>query len=294
MLQSDKTYPHLLRQIYCPPAILYYRGDLNVPQKTCVSIVGTRKNSDYGEYVVNELVRELAILDIAIVSGLASGIDTLAHKAALKHGLPTIAVLGSGIDNIYPKENQKLAEEIIKSGLILSEYPGENEPTRQTFPARNRIISGLSVVTVIIEACEKSGALITAKLALDQNRDVFAVPGDIDRPESRGPLNLLKNPSAYPLTSPQDLIEYLRKQAPLFQYEPARDKFKKIPKNDYLLKLDNNERKIFNSIALRRSIPFEKIMERTKLQAEIIFPALSTLEIRGLVKNLNGQYYRTC
>lgn len=286
---NNSHFPYLLTKIFDPPEKLFYRGNLEVLQKTCVSIVGTRKNTDYGEYVTTTLVEALAIMDIAIVSGLAIGIDTLAHKVALANNLPTIAVLGSGIDNIVPPENKQLAKEIEKTGLVLSEYPDITHASKATFPQRNRIVSGLSIVTIVVEAPEKSGALITARLALDQNRDVFAVPGDIDRPESRGALKLLQNSAAHPLISPGDIIEHLKDQAPLFKQAPA-------PKKEKLsaYKLTREEERVLQSLYVRRPATLEKIMERTMFSPGVLLATLSSLEVMGFIKIKNGKYCRNC
>lgn len=190
--QFFKVSQKPLADIPSAPKKLYYRGNIDLLNLPAVAIVGTRKCSDYGEYITQELVKGLSVLNIAIVSGLAKGIDAIAHQAALQYGMKTIAVLGSGINNIYPREHQNLAEEIAKNGLLLSEYSGDTSALPQNFPMRNRIVSGLCLATIVVEAPVKSGALITARFALEQGREVFVIPGDIDRENSLGCLELLQ------------------------------------------------------------------------------------------------------
>lgn len=304
---TDKSpyYPALLRQIYRPPQLLYFEGNPEFLNKTCLSIVGTRKNTEYGEFITKLIIEDLSILDIVIVSGLAKGIDTIAHKAALEFSLPTIAVLGSGIDNIYPLENKILAQEIMKNGLIVSEFPGESSPTKYSFPQRNRIISGLSIATIIIEAPENSGALITARFALDQNREIFTVPGDIDRPTSIGPLNLLQNGGAYPVSSGAEIIEILKKQPHLFDSNESLKQKTNIPEQKktvlthktlpiYAYKLGTEEKLILENISPRNATSLDSICAKTFLPPNLVLGILSLLEIQNLIGIINGKYLRKC
>ncbi|MCG2809329.1 MAG: DNA-processing protein DprA [Candidatus Portnoybacteria bacterium] len=192
---QDKNYPKLLKEIYAPPAMLYVRGKISSENNLGLGVVGSRNVSLYGKQITPLLTAELAQAGLTIISGLAKGVDTLAHQAALKVGGNTIAVLGCGVDykSIYPYCNRDLAEKIIQSGgAVISEFPLETQPLPQYFPQRNRIISGLSKGVLVIEAAERSGALITARDALEQNRDVFALPGPIFSVNSFGPNNLIK------------------------------------------------------------------------------------------------------
>ncbi|EED2403814.1 DNA-protecting protein DprA [Listeria monocytogenes] len=175
----DDAYPALLREIYEAPPILFCKGNIDLLQQQAIAIVGTRQMSEYGRKACVKIASELAAQKLTIISGMAIGIDTTAHRATLNQQGATIAVLGSGVNKIYPKKNELLAKEIVKEGLLLSEYLPDEEPKRWHFPERNRIISGLAIGTVIIEAAERSGSLITADIALEQNRQVFAVPGNI-------------------------------------------------------------------------------------------------------------------
>lgn len=204
------SYPRMLKEIYVPPPVIYIRGNQEILNKPAVAVVGTRKATSYGIKATKEIVNELVKANFIIVSGLALGIDTIVHQTALKNGR-TIAVLGSSVDdkNIYPRENVKLANQIIKNdGVVISEYEPPFEATRYSFPQRNRIISGLSKAVVVIEAPRKSGALITARLALEQNRDVFALPGSIYSENSFGTNSLIKQ-GAHPITSIEEVIEIL-------------------------------------------------------------------------------------
>jgi DNA processing protein len=213
---EDQEYPQLLREIHDPPKTIYVRGDIEILNKSGVAVVGTRKASDYGIRAAEEIIKNLPP-GFVIVSGLALGIDTVAHRAALKNNIPTIAVLGSSVDDqsIYPRENAKLAYEIIaKGGAVISEYEPPSPPQKQNFPKRNRIVSGLSRAVIVVEAPEKSGALITARCALEQNRDVFALPGSVFSENSKGTNNLIKQ-GAHPIISFKEIIEELEHQEKL-------------------------------------------------------------------------------
>lgn len=189
---DDKEYPLNLKFTFNPPLVLYVKGGLIPDDNVSIAIVGSRKATDYGKAITEKLTGELAKNNITVVSGLARGIDTYAHKGTLAKGARTIAVLGSGLGFIYPPENRVLAEEIAKNGAVISEFPMTTRPEKANFPRRNRLISGLSLGTVVIEAAQKSGSLITAAYALEQGRDVFAVPGSIYSDYSKGTHKLIK------------------------------------------------------------------------------------------------------
>lgn len=298
------NYPTLLKEIHKPPEKLYYKGDISLIHKPCISVVGTRNYSEYGEEMTAKIIRELSVLDICIVSGLALGIDSIAHRTALECGTPTIAVLGSGIDNIYPPQNLELAEEIQNSGLLISEYSDMREPLKTNFPQRNRIVSGLSLATILIEAPEKSGALITADLALNQGREVFVVPGDIDRENSIGPLHLLQKGHAYPISSGQEIIEIIREQPHLFKGNyrikekrsallPVRPvPPKKRPPIPYAL--SPSESKILNLFPKSKGLDMETIENKSNLPIRELLQAITTLEMQQLINTKSGKYYRNC
>ena len=208
---TDNDYPRLLKEIYDPPYFFYYKGSIANINNFSIGVVGTRKYTNYGERAIEKIIYNLTKNNLNIISGLALGIDTLAHKACLNAKGKTIAVLGTGIDkqSFYPFTNRHLAEKIIsEGGAIISEFPLGTEPLRYNFPQRNRIISGLSFGTLVIEAAEKSGALITARCACEQNREVFAVPGSIFSDMSIGPNELIKQ-GAKPITKADDILETL-------------------------------------------------------------------------------------
>ncbi|MBI5753684.1 DNA-protecting protein DprA [Candidatus Peregrinibacteria bacterium] len=308
---GDSNYPNLLKHITKPPEKLFYRGNLDHLTKTCISIVGTRKYSAYGEEMTQKIIRDLSCLDICIVSGLALGIDSIAHRTALECGLPTIAVLGNGIDYIYPAENLGLALEIEKNGLILSEYPGKFEALRTNFPQRNRIVSGLSIGTIMIEAPEKSGALITAKYALEQGREIFAVPGDIDRENSLGTLRLLQKGAAYAISSGDDVLEVLKQQPHLFRNlakknyltfqrtemeRQARlknkDQLKEKLKHSY--NLSSSQEKIISQLPKHSGLDMEALCTKANLPISELLQGISVLEIKQLITTKSGKYYRNC
>ena len=278
---DDQAYPQLLKQIYAPPFILYYRGQLETFMGYLLAVVGTRKFSHYGQQVTEKLVRELAFNNLTIVSGLALGIDALAHSAALEAGGKTIAVLGSGLDrqNIYPAQNRYLADKIEAGhGLIMSEYPLGTLPLKHHFPQRNRLISGLSAATLVIEAGEKSGALITAMHALEQNREVFAVPGSIYSPVSAGANRLIKM-GAKPVTSAKDIIETLN----LADAAAYIENKKVIP--------ESAEEELLLGQLSYEPVHIDELKQLTKLDTSIINSTLTIMEMKGMVKNLGNMQY---
>ena len=282
---SDKNYPELLKQIYDPPFILYIKGTLK-KQELCLAVVGTRKLTFYGKQMAPLISYDLAKSGFTIVSGMARGIDTLAHKSALKAKARTIAVLGSGIDgkSIYPPENRKLAEEIAENGAVISEYPPGTSALAYHFPQRNRIISGLSYGVLVIEAPSKSGALITAKTALDQNREVFAIPGSILWENSQGPNYLIKKGAKLVQDINDILEEFALKSDPVFK----NIKYK-IPNKEEIKPESREEELILKYID--NPIHIDKLARKTKLSINVLSSSLSLMEIKGKIKNLGGGYY---
>src|SRR5688572_9560117 len=205
---QDESYPGRLKEIDQPPPVLYIRGEYLPDDLFAVAIVGTRRVTAYGRQITEEMSSFLAANGITVISGLARGVDAIAHQSTLKAGGRTIAVLGSGVDNIYPPEHRRLAEQMMERGAIISDYALGTPPDASNFPPRNRIISGLSLAVVVIEAGETSGALITAEFAAEQGREVFAVPGSIHAPQSKGTNKLIQN-GVLPLLTPDDLMQAL-------------------------------------------------------------------------------------
>ncbi len=278
----DKEYPLLLKQIYDPPALLFVKGNLSEMDKTAIAIVGTRRPTDYGKIITEKLASELAQKGLTIVSGLAYGVDTLAHKYTLQSGSRTIAVLGSGVDVIYPNENYSLSEKIISNGAIISEFPMGTGPDRNNFPRRNRIICGLSIGVVVIEAGTKSGALITAAMALEQNREVFAVPGNIDNPKSIGTNTLIKQ-GAKAITSIDDIFEELSAHLEhSINKGPARI-------NESLL--NENELKILNILS-HEPKHIDAIARSAEQSSPQVSSLLLTLELKNFIKQLAGKYFK--
>jgi DNA processing protein len=274
----DENYPRRLKQIDTPPPVLYTRGTLIEQDDWAVAVVGTRKKSAYGEQVAEELGRFLAHQRVTLVSGLARGIDSIAHKAALQAGGRSIAVLGSGVDVIYPPDNRKLAEEMIESGALISDYPPGTRPDGGNFPPRNRIISGLSLATVVVEAGHKSGALITAQFAIEQGREVFAVPGKIYAPGSQGPNRLIRD-GAHPLTSIEDLIEALDLSM-ITEHQHAR----------VVLPADATEASLY-AVLKREPQHIDDLTRQTGLPPEKVSATLALMELKGMVRQVGGMQY---
>ncbi len=281
----DERYPEDLKQIYDPPILLYVKGRLPSVHDSVVAIVGSRVASLYGRRTAQRIARDLAEARVVIVSGMAIGIDSAAHEGALQADGVTVAVLGGGLSKIYPAENKKLAAEIAKKGAVISEYPMEMSPRPQYFPIRNRIISGLSKAVLVVEAREKSGALITVDAALDQGRDVFAVPGNVDSARSGGTHALLKQ-GAKLVTCAEDILSEL-------QIRPVRASQKsggEISFQKEVRGLSAEENKVL-SLLDSQSVPVDELVEQSGLPTHRAIATLSLLEIKGFAKQLPGKYF---
>lgn len=280
---NDEEYPKLLKEIHDPPAVLFCKGEIKPEDHLGLAIVGSRKMSEYGRRVTERLASELASCGITIVSGLARGIDSVAHTGALSQGGRTLAILGSGISYIYPPENKALAEKIIKNGAILSEFYPDETPRRENFPKRNRIISGVSVGTIVTEATINSGALITASFALEQGREVFAVPGNITSKNSEG-TNYLIQKGAKLVTKIEDILEEIG------QFIPSLKKSPDISETQLIDKLDDDEKIVFN--ILDEPVYLDEIVLLTGMNTAKILEILLKLEINGLINKIEGKYVR--
>ncbi len=289
--QNSRKYPKLLREIPRPPQKLYARGNISLLNSNCFAIVGTRSYSVYGELNTRTFTKGLLSYGLTIVSGLAFGIDAEAHQATLDNGGQTIAVLGSGIDDVRPAGNEGIAHEILaKKGLILSEYAPGMPAQAHHYPARNRIISGLSVGTLVIEAPTKSGALITAKRAFEQNREVFAIPGALHQETMRGNNNLIASEIARLVRNPEDIIAYLREQPELL-LKPTLKK-NKIPQLE-----TKAQQQVFDLLRTCKNTVFhpDDVLKKTNLSVIEVSVAISYLELKGYVERVGlGQFtYRT-
>ena len=275
---EDEAYPRYLKEIAQPPPVLYYKGTITVQDDLAVAIVGTRNVTSYGKQITQDTADYLAQSGVTVVSGLARGVDGLAHQAAIEAGGRTIAVLGSGVDIIYPPEHRRLAERIKEHGAIVSDYAPGTKPDGINFPPRNRIISGLSRATIVIEAGEKSGALITAKFAVEQNREVFAVPGSVLSPMSRGTNDLIGE-GAMPMTNPKTVLEALRIEADSRVEKPQQQN------------LTDAERTILHVLG-QDSLHIDEICVRMDMSVEKLTVTLTMMELRGLVVKERGMVYR--
>ncbi len=277
---KDKNYPKLLKEIYDPPALLYIRGEIKEQDEFAIGVVGTRKISQYGKQIIPDIVQELASNKITIVSGLALGSDTLAHQAAVAVKGRTIAVLGSGIDrqSIYPYSNKSLSEIIANHGAVISEYSLGTLPLKQHFPARNRIISGLSIGTLVTEAPSDSGALITARFAVEQNRDVFAIPGNIYSQNSQGPNSLIKQ-GAKLITCAQDILDELNLSMAT-SYQQTKEIVPETKEEEILLKIITKE-----------PLHVDRIVQQSKMSAPQVSATLTIMEMKGKVRNLGAMNY---
>lgn len=280
----DNQYPDLLKKIYDPPPYLFMKGEITSDDKYAMAIVGTRNPSDYGSTIAEKFSKEFVKLGMTVVSGLARGIDTIVHTSAIQEGGRTIAVIGSGIDYIYPPENKSLFERITHHGAVISEYAMGTKPDAGNFPRRNRIISGLSLGTLIIETDVDGGAMITANTALDQNREVFAIPGNITSKKSRGTNLLIKEGRAKLVETVDDIVQELGHKLQPILKKTHKIQSKPIPE------LTLFEKKIYDTLS-ETPLHIDVLSERAEMTASDALVNLLTLEFKGLVKQLPGKMF---
>ena len=278
----DEEYPPRLKQIYDKPPVLFARGDLAPADERGVALVGTRRPTAYGREVARQLTADLAASGVTIISGLARGIDGVVHRAALEAGARTIAVLGSGVDVIYPREHGDMARQIAQNGAIVSEHPLGARPDAQNFPRRNRIISGMSLGVVVVEAPESSGALLTASHALEQNREVFAAPGSILSPAHVGGNRLIRDSGAKLVTCADDVLEELNLQS--------------VESSEQQLELaaffpeDEAQTAVLKYVTFD-PIHIDEIIRNSALAASTVSGALTMMELQGVVRQVGGMNY---
>ena len=273
---EDDIYPQCLKEISNPPLKLYYKGNLDLlKDERLIAVVGTRNPSSYGKLCCEYMVKKMTSANITIVSGFAKGIDSIAHKTSLLAGGKTIAVIASGLDIVYPASNLSLYREIEEKGLILSEYEAGVKPFKFNFPQRNRIIAGLSKGTIVVESKDRGGSLITADLALEFNRDVYAVPGDVFSEYSKGCNNLIRDLKAKSLSNINELLD---------------DYSWKIEEKNINNKYTQNQLLILNSLSSEKNL--DNILMETKIEQTEILAELMTLEIMGAIKSIAGGRYK--
>ena len=281
---TDKNYPQRLLNCYDSPLMLYYRGSVNLNMPKIISIVGTRVHTDYGKMVCEKIVEDLHAEGILIVSGLAYGIDTIAHKAALKNKLDTVGVLAHGLDKIYPPANKAMAKQMVDNGGLLTEFMSFTNPDRQNFPKRNRIVAGMCDGLIVIESSKKGGSLITAELANGYNKDVFAIPGKITDSKSEGCNYLLKNNKAILITGANDLLEMLN-------WKPNAKPLQK-KQRELFIEFTADERIVVDILQQNESMQIDQLYYKSGLSSSAMAAALLMLEMQGIVISMPGKLYK--
>lgn len=280
---TEEKYPQRLFHCYDPPVLLYYKGNADLNQSCIVSIIGTRNHTEYGRQVTEELVQALSKEQVMVVSGLAFGIDTIAHKTALQKGIPTIGVLGHGMDTIYPWQNRHLAKEMMEQGGLLTEFSSGTKPDKHNFPRRNRIVAGMADATIVIETANKGGSMITAELAYSYNRDLFAVPGRTTDQKSGGCLQLIRQQKATVLLNALQLLDTMGWQ----------EKKKTIKKQRELFpELNENEQKIVTLLQQHEVLPIDTLYLLSGLSSSVIASAILNLEMQHVITSMPGKLYK--
>ncbi|HSN60120.1 MAG TPA: DNA-processing protein DprA [Ferruginibacter sp.] len=281
---TDENYPKRLLNCYDSPSLLYYRGNADLNKINIVSIVGTRNHSEYGKQQCEKLIEELKEENILIVSGLAFGIDTIAHKASLKNNMHTVGVLAHGLDRIYPAQNKILAKQMTEQGGLLTDFISGTNPDKQNFPKRNRIVAGICDALVVIESGKKGGSLITAELANSYNKDVFALPGRVIDSKSEGCNFLIKNNKASLITGATDLLE-------LMNWVPKEKKLQK-KQRELFIELTPEEKIVVDILQQQGNIQIDELYFKTGLSSSAVAAALLMLEMQGIVTVMPGKLYK--
>ncbi len=281
---SDNDYPKRLLNCYDAPVLLYFKGNISLNKTKVISVIGTRSNSEYGKNICEKFIADLSKHDITIISGLAYGIDSIAHKSAIKHNLSTVAVLAHGLDRIYPYANKKLSEEITEQGGLLTEYTSGTIPDKQNFPGRNRITAGICDALVIIETGKTGGSLITAELANGYNKDVFAVPGRVSDPKSEGCNNLIKNNKACLITKADDLLE-------IMNWEEKINK-PQLRQRELFFQLTADESKLVAILKEVKEADIDTVTYKSAISYSAVACALLSLELNGIIQSMPGKRYK--
>ena len=286
---TEPEYPQNLLQIYDPPVLLYVRGDAEVLSQPSIGVVGTRRPTLYGTQMAERLGRELAARGLAVVSGMARGVDALGHQGAMAINGRAIGVLGTGVDVCYPKENRKLYDKVLERGAILSEFPLGTHPAPENFPIRNRIVAGMPLGVVVIEGAQYSGSLITARLAMEFGREVFAVPGNVTQPVSFAP-NLLIKQGAKLVTNGDDVIEELPTpiRAALMKAEAPEAEQRNLLA---AASLNSTERKVYDLLSTDEPRHIDDIVERSGLHSSEVLATLFDLEMKGVIRQMPGKQF---
>jgi DNA processing protein len=280
---TDENYPKRLLNSYDSPTMLYYKGNADLNCSKIISVVGTRANSDYGKNICEKIIEDLAAENILVLSGLAFGIDSIAHRAALKNNLKTVGVMAHGLDKIYPAQNKTLAKEMLLQGGLLTDFMSGTNPDRQNFPRRNRIVAGLCDALIVIESSAKGGSLITAELANGYNKDVFAIPGRVNDSRSEGCNFLIKNNKALLITCADDLMQ-------IMNWKTAPQKPKK--QRELFIELTAEEKIIIEILQQQESIQIDELYFKSKLSSSAVAQALLMLEMQGIVASLPGKVFK--
>ncbi|WP_237144333.1 DNA-processing protein DprA [Pontibacter pamirensis] len=288
LFYTSAKYPDRLKQIADAPVLLYYRGNANLNQKRIISIVGTRQVTSYGQTVTERIIDELKQFNVMVVSGLAYGIDIIAHRAALQAGIPTIGVMASGLDIVYPSAHRKYAERMLTQGGLLTENVFGTKPDAPRFPARNRIIAGMSDCTIVIEAALKSGTLITADIAHSYDKEVLAVPGNITSPVSEGTNHLIKSHKAAAYTTAQDLVELLNWDL----QDAAAAKAKAATPSFDASEFNPDELKVLQVLQQTREEQMDNLSWKAQVPVSLLASVLLNLEFRGIVRALPGKRFK--
>ena len=280
---TDKDYPKRLLRCYDAPTLLYYRGNADLNATKIISIIGTRNNTDYGKQATEKLVADLQEQNVTIVSGLAFGIDAIAHKAALNNSLPTVGVLAHGLDSIYPSQHKSLAKDMLQHGGLLTEFRKNTKPDKHNFPRRNRIVAGMADATVVVETAIKGGSMITAELAHNYNRDVFAFPGKITDSKSAGCNYLVKHNRAVLLTDAQQLTEVLGWKQKKLKHQAQKELF---------IDLTADEKTIINILRQKESTHIDELFLKSGLSSSAVAGAMLNLELQNVISSMPGKMYR--
>ncbi len=282
---TDEDYPKRLLNCYDPPTVLFYKGNANLNASKVINVIGTRHLTDYGKQITEKLIENLLAHEILVISGMAFGIDTVAHKACIKYGLPTVGVLAHGLDTLYPPENVKLAKTMLEmGGGLLTEFPSGTRPDKHNFPTRNRVVAGLCDATIVVETDVKGGSMITAELAIGYNRDVFAFPGRVTDQKSNGCNDLIRRNKAALINNADDLLEAMN-------WMPQPEKKAQVQRSLFI-ELNPQEKIIVDLLNAHEQLHIDELNLKSGMNASLAAGALLSLELQGVLLRMPGKMYR--